>query len=221
MKAYILKIFVCLLLLPMFIFIPQTVNAEKTDWYDRSFYFKNLRRIVLLDLDATADLGYVGNAAAYKVQSDYYDKAIKKSKCTIITEDQAKSMLGVRSREALIQNISAVADGWVQCTVKTWDSSYYIIPARTVWESKRMTRSVRTGDGSYWEEEYYVNVPVTYPPRRVDVSNLAVSFELFSTYGNAVFVRDDVRSREDPDAQKDMFGRMCNSFFEDLGKKIR
>ena len=36
-----------------------------------------------------------------------------------------------------------------------------------------------------------------------------------------IFARKDVRDREDFQAQKGMFGRICNSFFEDFGKKIR
>jgi hypothetical protein len=39
--------------------------------------------------------------------------------------------------------------------------------------------------------------------------------------GEAVFARKDVRDRQDYQAQKGMFGRITNSFFEDVGKKIR
>ena len=34
-------------------------------------------------------------------------------------------------------------------------------------------------------------------------------------------MREDNRDRDDADAQKDMFGRMCNSFFEDLNDKLK
>lgn len=220
MKAYVLKIFFCAILLPTFILMPQLVSAEKTDWSDKSYNFKNLRRIVLFDLNSQINLSGESTAALYKIQNDYYDKA-KKTRCTIITEEQARKMLGVSNRDAIQKNISAIADGWIQCNIKNWNSTYYIVPARTVWESRRMTRTHRRSDGSSWEEVYYVQVPVTYPPHRVDVSNLTASFELYGVNGNAIFVREDDRSREDANAQKDMFGRMCNSFFEDVGKKVK
>ena len=39
--------------------------------------------------------------------------------------------------------------------------------------------------------------------------------------GEMIFARRDVRDREDYQAQAGMYGRITNSFFEDLGKKIR
>lgn len=213
----LMKIFLCALM----ILIPQIVSAEKTDWQDNSFNFKAVKRIVLFNVTSAVDLNSYGGAVQYKIQGDYIDKA-KKSRCMIITEEQAKQMLGVTGRDAIKQNISSIADAWVECKIKNWKDSYYVIPARTVWEDKKMTRKHRNSDGSTWEETYYITVPVTYPPRRVDVSDITVTFEVFSAITrNPIFVRDDVRSREDAQAQKNMFGRMCNSFFEDFGKKVK
>lgn len=213
----LIKIFLCAVM----ILIPQIVSAEKIDWQDNNFNFKAVKRIVLFNITSAVDLSSYGSAIQYKIQSDYIDKA-KKSRCMIITEEQAKQMLGVNGRDAIKQNISAIADAWVECKIKNWKDSYYIIPARTVWEDKRMTRKHRNRDGSTWEETYYITVPVTYPPRRVDVSDITTTFEIFSANTkNPIFVRDDVRSREDAQAQKNMFGRMCNSFFEDFGKKVK
>ena len=36
-----------------------------------------------------------------------------------------------------------------------------------------------------------------------------------------IFGREDVRDREDADAQLGMLGRMSNSFFSDFAKKIK
>jgi hypothetical protein len=63
---------------------------------------------------------------------------------------------------------------------------------------------------------------VTYPPRRVDVSTIEMTLKVYeSRSGMEIFSRRDVRDREDFQAQKGMYGRICNSFFEDVGKKIR
>ena len=220
------KIFFCVFFLPLIFFMPQIVHAEKTDWADKSYYFKGVKRIVLFDVTSAVNVAGT-DAVRYKIQGDYLDKA-KKTKCVIITEDQARQMLNLEPsdryavREAIKNNISAIADAWVECHITDWENSYYIVPARTVFENKRMSRWIRRSDGTSWEEVYYVTVPVTYPPYRVDVSNLSVSFKAFGANNHSViFARDDVRSRNDAQAQKDMFGRMCNSFFEDFGKKVR
>ena len=63
---------------------------------------------------------------------------------------------------------------------------------------------------------------MTYPPRRVDVSTIQMTLKLYdSRSGAEIFSRLDVRDREDFQAQKGMYGRICTSFFEDVGKKIR
>ena len=222
MKVFDFKKFFGAFFLLMFFLTAQTVHAEKTDWEDKSFNFKGVKRIVVFDIDSAVNLSSYGSAVQFKVRGDYFDKAAKKSKCQVITEEQARQMLGGVSREVLRQNIASITDAWVECKIKLWKDSYYIVPEHTVWEEKRMTRTHRHSDGSSWEETYYITVPVTYPPRRVDVSDIAASFEAFSARtGQPIFVRDDVRSREDAQAQKDMFGRMCNSFFEDFGKKVK
>ena len=226
MKAFISKIFFCVFFLPMIFFMPQIVHAEKTDWADKSYNLKSVKRIVLLDVTSNVNLNNLG-AVQYKIQSDYQDKS-KKSKCTVITEEQARQMLNLNNmdknsaRNAIKNNIGTIADAWLECNISIWKDSYYIVPARTVWEDKRMTRRHRNSDGSTWEEVYYITVPVTYPPHRVDVSDISASFKVFGANNHdVIFARDDVRSRNDANAQKDMFGRMCNSFFEDFGKKVK
>ena len=67
-----------------------------------------------------------------------------------------------------------------------------------------------------------MQVPVTYPPRRVDISTIEMTLQAYETRrGAMIFARRDVRDREDYQAQAGMYGRITNSFFEDLGKKIR
>lgn len=222
MKMFDLKKFFGAFFLLIFFLTAQSVHAEKTDWMDKSFNFKSVKKIVVFDIDSAVNLSSYGTAVQYKVRGDYFEKATKKAKCQVITEEQARQMLGGVSREVLKQNIGSIADAWVECKIKLWKDSYYIVPEHTVWEQKKMTRNHRRSDGSSWEETYYITVPVTYPPRRVDVSDIAVTLEAFSAQSRQpIFVRDDVRQREDTQAQKDMFGRICNSFFEDFGKKVK
>ena len=186
--------------------IPQSVSAEKTDWADKSYNFKAAKKVIIMNIQSNVDFGGRGNIFKQKLVSNYFD-SVKKLKCQIYTEqDQA----------------AADADLRVECTITNWTDRYYIEPEHTVWEEKPMYRRKRDSDGKSYEEKYYVTVPVTYPPRRVDVSDLSVSFEVYDMRtGKMVFGREDVRSRNDARAQEGMFGRICNSFFSDLNKKIK
>ncbi len=216
------KIFGVIMLLTILIF-PQIVSAEKTDWADRNYNFRRIRTVVILDLDSDANLRYVSRAVQMRLDSDYFDKS-KKLKCEVLTEMQARQILGMMNapRNELKRNLSSIADAWVEGNIKTWEDDYYIVPARTVWEDKKMTRRIRDRWGDWIEETYYESVPVTYPPYRVDTSTIISVFEVYdAATGRPIFVREDNRDRDDKDAQKDMFGRMCNSFYEDFNKKIK
>ena len=216
------KIFGLFLLLA-FMTLPQVTSAEKTDYVDKSYNFRNVRTVVILNLRSDADLRDISTAASLKIQ-DEYGKNSRKLKCRILTEDQARQMLGLTnaSTDRLKNSLVDIADMWVECNIKTWESSYHIMPARTVWEDRKRTRRIRNRWGDWEEETYYESVPVTYPPYRVDTSDIISVFEAHDARtGKIVFVREDNRSRDDQDAQKDMFGRMCNSFFEDLAKKVK
>ena len=195
MKKFLGVVFVLCCLL-----MPQIVSAEKTDWADKNFNFKAVRKIVLHNIQTETTLGNVGKIQQQKMLSSYLDGA-KKLKCEVVSDGEG--------------------DLIVECKITKWSNNFYIIPERTVWEQKTMYRTRRDRDGNRYEEKYYVTVPVTYPPRRVDVSDLIVNFEVYDAAGNLVFGREDNRTREDAEAQIGMFGRMCNSFFSDFGKKIK
>lgn len=210
-----LKKILGVMFLLVFLILPQNVSAEKLDWKDSSYNFRGVRRVVLMDLSSEMDLRRMGNIFVQKIRSTYYNNG-QKLKCSILTEEEAVRMAG-SSRD-----FYSVADLYIQCNIKEWSSDFYIVPERTTWESKKMYRNVRDRYGNWIEESYYVTVPVTHPPYRVDVSKIAVSFEVYDTRtGKMVFGREDVREREDKDAQDGMYGRICNSFFQDLGKLIK
>lgn len=217
------KLFGVLLLLTCMI-LPQVVSAEKTDWADPNYNFRRVRTIVVLDLTASADMYDVSNAVRMKMEGDYL-KYSNKLKCEVLTEDQARRILGLSpnaSHQQLCNRLSEIADLWIESDINTWENTSYIVPARTVWEDKKRTRRIRDRWGYWREDTYYESVPVTYPPYRVDTSIIVANFGVHDTRnGKLVFIREDNRSRDDRDAQKDMFGRMANSFFEDFAKKVR
>ena len=229
------KIFGTLLLLAV-LALPQTVFAEKTDWTDRNFYFRNVRAVIVFDATVSPGVDVGGTIGVLNIQ-DRFRQDAGKLPCQIIYEAQARQIIGgqlgmnldalsisnpMQARLIVMQNANRIADAWVLANVDTWGNQTYIEPERTVWETRRETRTYYDRWGQRHEESYNVQVPVTYPPRRVDISTVQVTLQAFeSRTGQMIFARKDVRDREDYSAQVGMFGRISNSFFEDFGKKIR
>lgn len=207
------KIFGVMLLLACFI-LPQTVSAEKHDWKDNYYNFRGVRSVILAEITSNVNFSRESNVFLQRLYSTYYDNA-RRLKCSVFRDEQRRIFSDPRE-------FAQVADLVIRCNIKDWSDDFYIVPEHTVWEQKKMYRRVRDMWGNWIEDSYYVTVPVTYPPRRVDVSKIAVSFEVYDTRtGQMVFGREDVRDREDRNAQDGMYGRICNSFFQDLSKLMK
>ncbi|MBR4151886.1 MAG: hypothetical protein IKT98_02880 [Selenomonadaceae bacterium] len=232
---FIKKFFGVILLLAM-ITLSQNVSAEKTDWADRNYYFRNIRTVIVFDVTANYGANYGGSIEYRNFQDTFIDNA-RRLKCNVITEREAYRSLGyqlgmnlesiaysnpTQARQIVMQNAYKIADAWVTANVDNLENTYYIEPERTVWEQKKETRTRYDRYGNRHEETYYIQVPVTYPPRRVDVTSIEMTLKAYDARSGAeVFGRRDVRDRKDYQAQKGMFGRITKDFFEDLGKKIR
>ena len=196
------------------VILPQTVSAAKKDWQENSYNFSNVRRIFLMKPTSNADL-LIGNSDLINRLYSVYQENAKYSKCEIVTENQTN-----QSND--LKNFSQVADLVIKCNIKEWSENSKVVPERTTWEQKEMSRRVRDSDGDWTEETYEVTVPVVQPPYRVEVSKIEVLFEVYDTKtGNLVFTRRDVRDREEKNSQDGMFRRLCYQFFQDLGKIIK
>lgn len=231
---FIKKFFGVLLLLAI-LALPQNVSATKDDWFDRNFYFRNIRSVIVFDVTTSPGVDYGGPVVMRNMQDTFVDSS-RKLKCNVITEAQARQMIGyqigmnldsiaysnpVQARQIIMQNAYRIADAWILGNVDALADTFYVEPERTVWEQKKETRVYYDRSGRRQEETYYIQVPVTYPPRRVDISTLAMTLQVFDARNGAlVFARRDARDREEYQAQKGMYGRICHSFFEDVGKKI-
>ena len=232
-----IKKFFGVLLLLAIMSLSQSAFAEKTDWFDRNFYFRNIRTVIVFDVTASRGADYGGAVDLRNMQDTFVQNARKNLRCNVMTESDARRALGYelgmdleslaysnpqRARKIVEENSYRIADAGVFANVDTWENNSYVKPGYTVWESKKETYRYYDRHGNRREEVRYVQVPVTYPPRRVDVSTVQVTMQVYEARQmQMVFARKDVRDREDYQAQRGMFGRICNSFFEDFGKKMR
>lgn len=228
------RIFSALLLGVWLALLPQATSAEKTDWKDNSYDFSRVKRVLVYDVDLSA-ANFSSELKMHKYSSDFPGYA-KKLGCEIVTEEEARRRISLaigvdldtvaksdpaKAQALFTENLSKVADAYVKSRVLKWENTYYIQPEHTEWEQKRIDRSYRDRDGRWVNDYYYVTVPVTYPPQRVDVSTLNMGFEAYDARtGKLFFGREDYRDREDYYAQDGMYERICKSFFGDLGSKL-
>ena len=106
------KIFGVIFLLACII-LPQTVSAEKRDYKDNYYNFRNIRRVVLLDVSSDIDFRREGDIFIRNLRNTYYDNA-RKLKVEIITESQARQMTGSSNPRDFAQ----IADLYIQCDIK-------------------------------------------------------------------------------------------------------
>lgn len=232
----LIKKFLGAVLLLAILALPQNVSATKTDWSDRSYDFRRIKTVIVFDMTVSPGLDYGGPIVLRNIQDTFVQNS-RKLKCNVVTEAQAYRELGYqlgmdlqglaysnpgRARQIVMDNAYRIADAWVVANVDNLANTYYVEPARTVWESRTERRKYYDRWGNRREETYTVQVPVTYPPRRVDISTIEMTLQAYEARNRLmIFARRDVRDREDYQAQAGMYGRITNSFFEDLGKKIR
>ena len=233
-KFYWGRIFCAVAVCVCLAFSFKTASAEKTDWKDSSYDFSRVKRVLVYDVDlSAANLG--SEMKTRKYQSDFPSYA-KKLDCEIVTEEQARRQISLavgvdldtlvktdpaRAQALFAENLPKVADAYVKGRVLKWENTYYIKPEYTTWEQRRIDRGHWDRHGKWVSDYYYVTVPVTYPPRRVDVSTLNMSFEVYDARtGKMIFGREDDRDRENYEAQSGMYERICKSFFGDFGHTI-
>lgn len=229
------KLFGAILLVTM-LSLPLTAYATKDDWYDRNYNFRSIRNILVFDATVTLGMDYGGQAGLNSLQDTFRQNA-RKLHCNVITEAQARQMLSyqlgvdlnalnysnpMQARLIISQNAARICDAWIIGNVDNIANNSYVKPGYTSWETRREKRIVYDAWGRRYEETYDIQVPVTHPPQRVDTSGIQMTIQVFdSRSGAQIFTRRDMRDRNDYQAQGGMYGRICNSFFEDFDKKLR
>lgn len=229
------KLFGAILLVTM-LSLPLTASATKDDYYDRNYNFRAIRNVLVFDAIVTLGMDYGGQAGLNSLQNTFMQNA-RKLHCNVITEAQARQMLSwqlgtdlnalnvansMQARLIISQNAARICDAWIIGNIDNIANISYVKPGYTSWETRREKRIVYDAWGNRREEIYEIQVPVNHPPQRVDVSGIQMTIQVFdSRSGVLIFSRKDMRDREDYQAQGGMYGRICNSFFEDLDRKIR
>lgn len=218
---FLKKIFGALLVLALFA-LPQKVSA--IDRIDSSFDFRNLRAVIVLDMTVDSRFNVGGNSGLLSLQN-LLDKNSRRLGCTVYTQQQALQMLGmsgldpVQARRFIMQNAYQIADAWIEADITAWETKSYVEAERTVWESRN--RAEIYGYNETMKKDEQRQVPVTYPPQRVDVSTVQVTFEVFDARrGMKIFEREDSLTRKTFQSHLNLFDEMSDSFFVEVARMI-
>ncbi len=231
MRGRLNKVLVMVLCLMMYC---TAAMAEKTDYKDRTYNFKNIKSIVLCDMDfSQVD---IGNSIMEKNLQSVYEQKSSDSKLNILTDEQIlrkislgtgqdMDLLAARDEEAYNNmywdHLSDYVDAYVMAEVVKYNSRSVYHAAYTTWEKRTEHVRVKDSEG-YWQTvEVTHEEPVHHPAYYTTEFDVVVDFHVYDSKTNKeIFCRRDSRSRED-DEGKDMYARICGNFFSDFGKLTR
>ncbi len=208
--------------------------AEKTDYKDRTYNFKNIKSLMLCDMDFSKV--NINNSIMEKNLQSVYEQKAADSKLNMLTGKQVlrkislstgqdMDLLAEKDEDAYGKlywdHLPEYVDAYVVGEVVKYNPRSVYHADYTTWETR--TEHVRIKDSNgYWQTvEVSHEEPVYHPAYYTTEFDVIVDFHVYdSKTDQEIFCRRDSRSRED-DEGKDMYARICGSFFSDFGKLTR
>lgn len=231
MRKKIAGLFTFLVTLALFC---QAASADKFEFKDESYNFRNIKNIVVYDLDFSQ--ANLDNSILEKSLNASYQKRAAQEKLPVISSEsvmrkmslalgQDLDLLAKDNWEAFNkiydENLPSYVDAYVNASVLQYETRSVYHPEYTTWETRREKSYVRDSQGNRIEIEDEVLVPVTHPAYYSSVIMEKVEFHVHDARtGREVYSLQEWRDRED-DNGVDMFGRICGSFFKSFAKLIK
>ncbi len=224
----VLLVSVCLLLLA------QTAGAEKIDFKDDKYNFKQIKNVVIYDMDFS-DVELNSSIMEKSLNSTYLKKA-EQEKVPIISIDSVLRRISLHSgkdmdllaesdfdefNKVYYEHLPEYAQVYVEAKLLQYESKSVYHPAYTSWETRRESTYVWDNNGNKIRVEEDVLVPVENPAYYETVFYDKIEFHVYDAKtGAEVFSRQEWRERTGDDGTG-MFGRICAAFFSDLRKLAR
>ena len=218
-------------LLTLMLLFCQTALAEKIEFKDESYNFRNIRSIAVYDLDFSN--ANIDNNVMEKSLNAMYFKKASQEKLDVLRYDVISRKMSLalgQDMDLLAENdwdtfnklydehLPEYVDAYVTADVLQYETQSIYHPEYTTWETKKERSYVKDSKGNRIEIEDEVLVPVTHPAYYSSVIYEKVEFHVYDARtGREVYSRQEWRDRDD-DNGVDMFGRICAAFFKDLRK---
>lgn len=231
MRKKIAGLFTFLVMLVLFC---QAASADKIEFKDESYNFRNIKNIVVYDLDFSQ--ANLDNSIMEKSLNASYQKKAVQEKLPVITSESVMRKMSLALGQDLDllakdnwesfnkiydENLPSYVDAYVNASVLQYETRSVYHPEYTTWETRREKSYVRDSQGNRIEIEDEVLVPVTHPAYYSSIILEKVEFHVHDARtGREVYSLQEWRDRED-DNGVDMFGRICGSFFKSFAKLIK
>lgn len=223
------------LLALMMVILPTSAWAEKTDFKDSSYNFKQVKSVAIYDMDFSQIDMEEDSVQAKSMQAVYQDK-LHSAKLPIVDEESVCrkiSLLSGQDMDTLYEKnyeefekiyqdrLPEVADVYITSQIKTYKSARIFHPAYTSWERRTKYITVKDSDGKSRRVEIEYEEPVYHPEYYSTQFYVTVEFRAYDTKtGKEIFSRVDARDREDYEG-KDMYARICANFAKDFAKLMK
>lgn len=220
--------------LVMLVLFCQAASADKIEFKDESYNFRNIKNIVVYDLDFSQ--ANLDNSIMEKSLNASYQKKAVQEKLPVITSESVMRKMSLALGQDLDllakdnwesfnkiydENLPSYVDAYVNASVLQYETRSVYHPEYTTWETRREKSYVRDSQGNRIEIEDEVLVPVTHPAYYSSIILEKVEFHVHDARtGREVYSLQEWRDRED-DNGVDMFGRICGSFFKSFAKLIK
>ena len=208
--------------------------AEKTDYKDKTYNFKNIKSLVLYDMDFSKV--NIENSIMEKNLQSVYEQKSSDTKLNVLSNEQIlrkislgtgqdMDILAANDKDAydrmFREHMPEYADAYVNANVVTYDTRSIYHEAYTSWENRTEYVKVKDSDGRWQTVEVTHTEPVYHPAYYTTVFDVVVDFHVYDSKTNKeIFARRDSRCRNGYEGQ-DMYTRICGNFFSDFGKLTR
>lgn len=212
----------------------SVVQAEKMEYKDSSYNFKNIKNVMLYDMDF--DRAAINSSIVENSLNDIYQRRAVKENLPVIDSEtvmrkmsldlgQDMDLLMDANYEEFMstfeEHLPDYVDAYITADVLEYTTKEVYHPEYTSWETRTEHHTIKDKDGKTITISEQVLVPVHHPAYYETVFYEDVEFHVYdSKTGKEIYSRKDWRDRSDNDGSS-MFERICNSFFKDFRKLIK
>ena len=218
----------------VFTFALPSAQAEKYDWSDKDYNFKGISTALVYDLDASQS--ELSSDLVERTLNDEYMKAAARPGYMLFTKDAARHRISQNSGQdidqlekaepekaaaLLKQELPKTVRIYIRTQLMAYEVNYVHVESQVTWESRNEEETYRDSDGHTYTANHWVQYPVVHPAHDEPAARVRLKFTAFdSQTGKEIFSREEQRVRSDSDDPKGVFRRICESYFNDLKRKI-
>lgn len=221
------------MLASVFCLLTGTASAHVEDWAEPGYDFKNVKKLLVYDLDMSA-VKMDSDIAEKNFQSAFWEQA-KKQKIEIINLKRAENQVSLAeykdidslrvkdpaaAEEMWKNTLPRVVDAYAKTQYLRYEYTSRVIPAHTEWRTRWLKHTYYDSAGKKHEEEFPEEYPEYVPEKTIWTLHQQIRFDVYDAKTNAcIYSRNEVRSDDYAGDGKDIFVKIVRNSFKDFLKK--